>query len=553
MGGSFNISYIYQAIDKFTPVAKKLNRLLNHQKKRFRQITDVINKHKFAMIAAMTAITGALTGAVIASASFEKGLANVFTLLDKPTLKKFRKELTGVSERAVMAGFGIEDANKALFDTISAGVEAGKASEFFAVSQKLAIGGVTDLGVAVDGMTSIMNAYGKENFDATKTANAFFTAQKFGKTTVAELAQNIGQIAPIGKTAGVSFNELSAALATLTLSGLRTDLATTALKNVMIGLVKPSEALRPLFEHLKIPFGAVELKSKGLGFALERINEAYKKNADLLAVIFPNIRAFLGAAGLSEEALKKYGIILDAVTNDTESLNLAFIEQSSTLTQMGKQMSGIIKVLGKSFGDELAPAVKIASSLIGKFGLFLFNLSPTTKKIILIVSLLTVGILGLIVAIPTLIAALTILGFAFSVTWASALGPIALIALGIIGLIALGKVLYDKWLPFKILVDAIVIGIKELFDVIKKNLALISKLAFLIPGLQSIASSFGAASTAIETKGMNDSTLAGTKSTLDAKIAISAPKGTVKSFQTNQRAGRGVNLGFAMEEIYGTF
>jgi hypothetical protein len=56
-------------------------------------------------------------------------------------------------------GFATEDLNKALFDTISAGIPAGQAIEFLNASSKLAVGGVTDLRIATDGMTSVFNVY----------------------------------------------------------------------------------------------------------------------------------------------------------------------------------------------------------------------------------------------------------------------------------------------------------------------------------------------------------------------------------------------------------
>ena len=155
---------------------------------------------------ALVALGAAIGKSILDFAKFEKSLTNVYTLLDKGTFNKFGKDLEkGALATMKKFGFGIEDTNKALFDTISAGVGAGDAIKFMDVAGKLAIGGVTNISTAVDGLTSVMNAYGIENFDATKAANTFFTAQKFGKTTVEALANSIGQIAPIANSAGMSF------------------------------------------------------------------------------------------------------------------------------------------------------------------------------------------------------------------------------------------------------------------------------------------------------------------------------------------------------------
>ena len=174
---------------------------------------------------------------------FEQTFTNVLTLLDSDEVSRFGSILEeGAIDLVKQYGFEIQDVNKALFDAISAGVPAGDAIAFLNESAKLAIGGVTDLGVAVDGTTSILNAY-KLYVDQTATIqDAFFSAQKAGKTTVEELSSAIGQIAPIAANAKVPFQDLLAAISTLTTGGLSTDEATTSLKGLLVSLQKANSS-----------------------------------------------------------------------------------------------------------------------------------------------------------------------------------------------------------------------------------------------------------------------------------------------------------------------
>ena len=85
---------------------------------------------------------------------------------------------------SVNSGQALDVLTKGLFDTVSAGIDAAKATEFLGVASRLAIAGVTDVSVATDGLTSAINAYGLSADDANLVASKFFTAQKRGKTTV---------------------------------------------------------------------------------------------------------------------------------------------------------------------------------------------------------------------------------------------------------------------------------------------------------------------------------------------------------------------------------
>ena len=194
-------------------------------------------------------ITRAIGDMIKLNVEFEKTLANVLTLLDKTAKAKFGEFLSAGAIRT-MSTFGLEvrDVNKALFDTISAGIKAGNSIKFLNEASKLAVGGVTTLSIAVDGMTSIMNAYGLSIEDANKVASAFFTAQKHGKTTVAELAANVGILAPTMRMAGVGFQEMLTGMSLLTKQGISTNVATTALRATIIALTKTTPETEKVFK-----------------------------------------------------------------------------------------------------------------------------------------------------------------------------------------------------------------------------------------------------------------------------------------------------------------
>lgn len=336
------------------------------------------------------AIIQGIRSSVSALSDFETGITNVYTLLNKGTLKEFKSDLSNASKEAISMGFSINDANKALFDTVSAIGDVTKSIDIYKQAQILAIGGVADLSVATDGLTSVINAYGKETTDATTVANAFFSAQRVGKTTVADLAANIGKVAPIAKQAGISFQELLAVAAQLTLGGLSTDEATTALRQSIAALIKPASDAAKVLRDYGVPVGASELRAKGLTYALIKLNEAAEKNPDVIAEMIPNIRALTGVSSLNADAIDNVNNTIEQMNEDVKNgtgLLEAFNMQMKTLTQSGKEAKNAFEELGNSFISLLSPALIKLNQLtasLAKAWTYLFTImkNPSDKKAI---------------------------------------------------------------------------------------------------------------------------------------------------------------------------
>lgn len=286
----------------------------------------------FAVQALVQGVVSEIKKAIEVVSKFEKSFANVITLLSSADAENFREPLKrGAVDLMIDFGLSIEDVNKALFDAVSAGIPAAEVIEFLNKNAILATGGVTDLKTAVDGTTSIMNAYSLATSETERVTSAFFTAQKFGKTTVAELAANIGKVAPIAKQAEISFETLLGATAQLTLGGLRTEEATTALQAAISSIIKPSKEAEKVLREFNIPVGASELRSRGLSDALTGLARAARENPDALAEMIPNIRALRAVGGLTEKKMKEMDEIIVQISKDVG-------EGSSLLRAYGVQM-----------------------------------------------------------------------------------------------------------------------------------------------------------------------------------------------------------------------
>lgn len=310
----------------------------------------------FSVAAAFMAVRRAITLTVKNFMEFESTLTHVQTLLDE-VHEEFHE---GALKIMKDYGFSIRDVNKALFDSISAMIPAGEALGFLHEASRLAIGGVTDLKTSVDGLTSIINAYQLEVGEAGRVSDAFYRAQKFGKTTVSELVENIGRVAPIAAIANVSYQDMLSTLAELTLGGLDTRESVTILRQAIAGLIKPAEGAKQVLDEFNVPTGIAAVRAAGLTYSLEKLTEAAIAYPDVIAEMIPNIRAFTGAAALTGDRLDHLNMIMEDVNTNFgfgSSLSIAYARELETLDVQAKKWNATIVAWTINLGEKLKPTL----------------------------------------------------------------------------------------------------------------------------------------------------------------------------------------------------
>ena len=111
--------------------------------------------------AAGAAIFGGLAAMGTRAASqFGKQMNMVSTMLSSGDIGKMDAFRKGVRQLGVEFGESTDVLAKGLYDILSASIAPARALEVLTVAAKAARGGVTDTAVAVDGLTSLLNAYG---------------------------------------------------------------------------------------------------------------------------------------------------------------------------------------------------------------------------------------------------------------------------------------------------------------------------------------------------------------------------------------------------------
>ena len=120
------------------------------------------------------------------------------------------------------------------YQSLSAGVDSGNAIAFTGDMVKLAKGGFTSTEKAVDVVTSALNAYEMSADQAVSVSDKLITTQNVGKTTVDQLASNLGRVIPTAKAFNVGIDDTCAAMADLTKNGIATAESTTYFNSCLL-------------------------------------------------------------------------------------------------------------------------------------------------------------------------------------------------------------------------------------------------------------------------------------------------------------------------------
>jgi len=309
-----------------------------------------------------------------------------------------------------------------LYQALSAGVPQSNVLEFMQVASQAAIAGVTDVETAVDGLTTIINAFGLDTKKAQAVADSMFAAVKGGKTTFEELSASLFNVGPAAAAAGVSFEEVNAAIATMTAAGVPTAQATTQIRAAMVGLQRPTEELDAIFQALGYESAQLAIENEGLGFALDAVKTASAGSNGELQTLLGSVEAVSAVNILAGTGAGKFADELERQNNAVGSVRDAFdeIDKSRVLERQAVAFQN----MGIAIGQVLIPAMEIAVPILTSFAEWVDKNSVVATVLAGILGVLAIAILAVnfalnanpIVKIITLVAALAT-GVILLVNW----------------------------------------------------------------------------------------------------------------------------------------
>lgn len=309
---------------------------------------------------AARAVSAFVVDSVKQFSEFDKGMREVWTLL--PDLSSDAFGVLQDDVRAFVREMGIahSEAVPALYQAISAGVPQENVFDFLTTAGKFAVGGVTSLETAVDGLTSVTNAYGRANLSAEEASDIFFTTVRLGKTNAEQLSASLFQVIPTAAALGVSFETVGAALAGITSQGVPTAVATTQLRQLFVEFNKEGGKTAALFDDLAGKSFANFVRDGGsVQDALTLMVEHADDSNTSLSNLFGSVEAGNAALALtSKDGAAAFDSALGEMADASGATDDAFSKMDEGMGRTWDKLMVRFDDLKISLGERLAPAIE---------------------------------------------------------------------------------------------------------------------------------------------------------------------------------------------------
>jgi TP901 family phage tail tape measure protein len=321
-----------------------------------------------ALAAAAVAAAGGmatLNAAMQQARQFGAAVAEVTTLMGSSASEVALLE-KNARALGVAYGSGATPQVQAFYQAISAGAgDVAAATVLLDQANKLAIGGVTNVTTAVDILTTATNVYRDSGLTAAEASDALFVAMRAGKTTITELSASLGKVLPLANNLGVSFDEVAAATAALTLGGISTAESVTGLRAAMTSILGPSKQASDLAKQLGIEFSASGLEAQGFAGFMADVVAKTGGSSTAMQTLFGSVEATTVALALAGSAGDSLGTILEQMGIKAGATDEAFQKMAASFDQrLNRAMAAlgdIALTVGNALLTVIVPALEAAA------------------------------------------------------------------------------------------------------------------------------------------------------------------------------------------------
>jgi TP901 family phage tail tape measure protein len=225
-----------------------------------------------------------------------------------------------------------------------------------------AVGGVAELEETTSALVQAQNAYGEMRPDY--YMDLMNKAVERGSITLQDFVSNQGKVLGSAALADISFQEIAAAVATLTRKAVPADTAFMALNQTIMGFLKPTDEARDIAQAAGVELSLAALQSKGLAGALLEIGQ--KIPDDQLAELFPNVRSLKAVFPLAATAASEFATDLAAMGDAAGTSARMFDRNSKSTENLAKVAFGKLQLILIDLGEKMLPTVNKGIEALGR-------------------------------------------------------------------------------------------------------------------------------------------------------------------------------------------
>lgn len=299
----------------------------------------------------------------------------------------------GMLDMAGQVGVSAIDLSKAMYYVESAGFHGAEGLTVLKAAAQGAAAEGADTTTVVKAMTDVLVDYHLSASHAADVTSQMITAVANGKTSLQEFSGAFASIVPAASAAGISFPDVSAALAEMTNHGFTAARASQNLAQALRSLLNPTNKMQGAFDEYGVSSKVLREKLQGpngLTDAMEYLSKAAEKAGKEGTPAFaaalkelmgtaPGANAALATTGENFTATSQAIDKISKSTKDGQGNVKGFAEMQATLGQKVKELQASFDSLMIELGNDLLPVLKNVAD---------FTLAHKTAVEILIGSLL---------------------------------------------------------------------------------------------------------------------------------------------------------------------
>lgn len=379
-----------------------------------------------------TAIAGAFTYGATAAIDFGEQMANVNSILQVST-----EELAAVSQEVLdlstETGQSATTLAAGLYDIASSGFLGAEGLVVLEVAANAANAGLTDTATSAQAITAALNAYGLTAADAAHVSDVLFQVVNEGVITYEQLAANMGNTLPVASALGVSIEELGAAYARMTLSGVGASQAETQIAALMRAALNPTADLTAAVQAYGYSSVEALIAAEGFTGYLKVLTEASGGSTEQLYALLGTQEAVNAALLLGGENLDAYNASVERMEKSSEGLGAtqkALSKQMESTAFSLRLLKTNVQAAFIALGVQLEPVIRaVAKASTGAIKAFLAFSKPIQGLI--------AGVMAVTGVVALAAGAWALFGTQIAATagiFLSLLGPIALVVAAVAGL-----------------------------------------------------------------------------------------------------------------------
>lgn len=351
------------------------NQKVESKSGKFAAAAGVVGKAAAGAALAVGSAAVAASGAAIKFGSdFESSMAAASTLFGDVSVNTdlLNEKMLALSDSS---GVAASELGGSLYNALSAGIPASEdmseAVEFLEKSTRLAKAGFTDVDTAMSATVKTMNAYGLGVEEADRVQKILMQTQNNGITTVGELGSVLSNVTPTAAAMGVEFEQVGAAISSMTAAGTPAAQATTQLNSLFAELGKEGTKAQIAMleaaegtEHAGKSFQEMMDEGVPLNEVLDMMGDYAEDNGVGMLDMFSSIEAGKGALAISGSNAEGFTKNLKAMSTEADVVGDAFDKVSDTSAEKFNKIVNQLKNSAIDLFFQLEPLISEALPLL---------------------------------------------------------------------------------------------------------------------------------------------------------------------------------------------